>query len=176
MNRRYYTQEYSEKCKLLRKFYDNPAITTDIIVGFPGETEEEFFTTKQYLEQIHFFEMHIFKYSRRSGTKAAVMPDQVSEQSKTERSNQLLQLERKMSAEYRTGWIGQTAEVLLEELTTINGICGWIGHTKEYVKVMVRFKDSDSRTEDRTGQIVQVKLVKGITEDILLGVDGMEFI
>lgn len=144
MNRRYRTQEYFEKCKLLRKFYDNPAITTDIIVGFPGETEEEFLTTKKYLEQIHFFEMHIFKYSRRSGTKAAVMPDQIAEIIKTERSNQLLQLEKVMSAKYRKQWIGRLVEVLLEERITISGIDGWIGHTKEYIKVIVTLTDSFS--------------------------------
>ena len=119
MNRHYHTKEYFEKCNLLRSYYDNPAITTDIIVGFPGETEEEFAITKRFLEQVHFFEMHIFKYSKRAGTKAAAMPDQVAEQKKTERSNELLQLEKKMSAEFRKRLIGQKVDVLFEDRKSV---------------------------------------------------------
>lgn len=90
MNRKYTTEEYAKSCGYLRKYFREPAITTDVIVGFPGETEEEFAVTKQYLEKIHFYEMHIFKYSKRQGTKAAKMSDQIDEQIKTKRSNELL--------------------------------------------------------------------------------------
>ena len=100
MNRRYDTAEYEAGCALLRRYFEHPAITTDVIVGFPGETDEEFETTERYLERIHFYEMHIFQYSKREGTKAAAMPDQVPEQKKTERSNILLSLEKKMSEEF----------------------------------------------------------------------------
>lgn len=182
MNRRYSAQEYFEKCQLLRKYYKNPAITTDVIVGFPGETEEEFAVTKEFLEKVHFFEMHIFKYSKRAGTKAAVMPNQVPEQVKQERSNQLIELEEKMSLEYREQFIGQKIEVLLEELVSIGGNSCWIGHTREYVKVAVEAADGlimDSNTGELiqnapsvnlSGQMVQVRIAARLGQDTLLGV------
>ncbi len=171
MNRHYHTKEYFEKCNLLRSYYDNPAITTDIIVGFPGETEEEFAITKRFLEQVHFFEMHIFKYSKRAGTKAAAMPDQVAEQKKTERSNELLQLEKKMSAEFRKRLIGQKVDVLFEEEVWIADIFGWVGHTMEYVKVVIeKTEDSNFTTEQIVGQIFSVKIIAKISEDTLLGI------
>ena len=108
MNRHYTTAEYEECCRLLREHFDHPAITTDVIVGFPGETEEEFAATKAYLERIHFYEMHIFKYSRRAGTRADRMPDQIPEQVKTVRSDELLALEKKMSLEYRKSPVSYT--------------------------------------------------------------------
>ena len=116
MNRHYTVEEYREKCAVLRRTFGNPAITTDVIVGFPGETKEEFARTKTFLEQIHFYEMHVFKYSARSGTRAAKMPDQVPEEVKTQRSEELLALERKMSFEYRQSFIGKRQQVLLEDL------------------------------------------------------------
>lgn len=97
MNRKYTTEEYENACNILRKNFTHPAITTDVIVGFPGETEEEFAQTKEYLKRIHFYEMHIFKYSRRQGTRAAVMEHQVPEEIKTKRSAQLLALAESMS-------------------------------------------------------------------------------
>ena len=115
MNRRYRSGEYRERCELLREVYENPALTTDVIVGFPGETEEEFDITEKYLEKVHFYEMHVFKYSRRAGTKAAAMPDQIPEQIKGVRSDRLLALEQKMSEEFRKGFIGEKVSVLFEE-------------------------------------------------------------
>ena len=112
MNRKYTTEEYAKSCGYLRKYFREPAITTDVIVGFPGETEEEFAVTKQYLEKIHFYEMHIFKYSKRQGTKAAKMSDQIDEQIKTKRSNELLALEKKMSKEFRDAHIGKRCGLL----------------------------------------------------------------
>lgn len=138
MNRHYTPGEYYEKCKLLREVFDHPAITTDVIVGFPGETEQEFEQTREFLEQVHFYEMHIFKYSKRKGTRAAVMPDQVSEQIKTERSNRLLELDGALSREYREFWIGKEVTVLLEEEVTFDQISYMVGHTKEYVKAAVK--------------------------------------
>ena len=113
MNRKYTTQEYYDKCCILRKYFNNPAITTDVIVGFPQETEEEFEATKVFLEKVHFYEMHIFKYSRRKGTVADRMEGQVDEKVKTQRSAILLELENKMSKEYRQQHIGKTEEVLI---------------------------------------------------------------
>lgn len=140
MNRKYTTQEYLEGCRLLRKYFDRPAITTDVIVGFPGETEEEFLETEQFLEQVHFYEMHVFKYSRRKGTRADRMTDQIPEQVKSARSDRLLALERKMSDEYRRQWIGQPVEVLLEEEILLNGRRMMTGCTREYVKCALEWR------------------------------------
>lgn len=115
MNRKYLTEEYYEKVCILRKYFDHPAITTDVIVGFPGETQEEFEATKEFLRKTGFYEMHIFKYSRRKGTPAAAMKDQISEDIKALRSNELLQLEKEMSQKYREAFLHKTVEVLFEE-------------------------------------------------------------
>ena len=142
MNRRYDTKGYAEKCAILRKHYEHPAITTDVIVGFPGETWEEFEETKAFLEEIHFYEMHIFKYSKREGTKAAVMEHQVPEEIKAERSGILLALEKEMSKEYRDYYIGQETEALLEEEILFEGKRYFTGYTKEYVKVAFRTEEN----------------------------------
>ena len=135
MNRRYTTEEYASRCELLRKYFKNPAITTDVIVGFPGESREEFETTKAYLERIHFYEMHVFKYSRRKGTRADAMENQIPEQVKAERSDILLELTERMSREYRESFIGETKEVLMEEQITVDGTDYITGYTKEYIRV-----------------------------------------
>ncbi|MGN0158337.1 MAG: tRNA (N(6)-L-threonylcarbamoyladenosine(37)-C(2))-methylthiotransferase MtaB [Brotaphodocola sp.] len=141
MNRHYTAEEYAQRCDILREAFDNPAITTDVIVGFPGETEEEFEETRKFLERIHFYEMHIFKYSRRAGTRAAVMPDQVPEQVKNIRSDVLLALEQKMSKEYRERFLGRRKTVLLEEKIEIDGREYMVGHTKEYVKAVIPYQE-----------------------------------
>lgn len=165
MNRRYDTAEYEAGCDLLRKYFEHPAITTDVIVGFPGETEEEFAITKEYLEHIHFYEMHIFKYSKREGTKAAVMPEQVPEQIKTKRSGILLESEQKMSKEFRDYYIGKEVTALLEETFTYQGKTYFVGYTKEYVKVAFEAK------EDLTNQFVKGILRDQLTEDVYLMVE-----
>lgn len=142
MNRRYDTKGYAEKCAILRKHYEHPAVTTDVIVGFPGETWEEFEETKAFLEEIHFYEMHIFKYSKREGTKAAVMEHQVPEEIKAERSGILLALEKEMSKEYRDYYIGQETEALLEEEFVFEGKRYFTGYTKEYVKVAFQTEEN----------------------------------
>ena len=135
MNRRYTAEEYYEKCELVREVFDHPALTTDVIVGFPGETEEEFRESKAFLEKVNFYETHIFKYSRRQGTKAAEMKDQVPEPVKTERSNQLIALGKVNKKAFEDRLIGQTVEVLMEEEIQRDGETWQIGHTREYVKV-----------------------------------------
>lgn len=135
MNRRYTTEEYGCGCEVLRRFFDCPAITTDVIVGFPGETEEEFATTKDYLASIGFYEMHIFKYSRRKGTKAADMPDQIPEPIKVRRSESLFALERQMSTAYRTSYVGRSVEALMETPLEKDGIQYYTGYTREYIRV-----------------------------------------
>lgn len=137
MNRKYTTQEYYDKCCILRKYFNNPAITTDVIVGFPQETEEEFEATKVFLEKVHFYEMHIFKYSRRKGTVADCMEGQVDEKVKTQRSAILLELENKMSKEYRQQHIGKTEEVLIEEIVSENGKDYLMGFTPDYIRVKI---------------------------------------
>ncbi|SET49744.1 tRNA (N(6)-L-threonylcarbamoyladenosine(37)-C(2))-methylthiotransferase MtaB [Lacrimispora sphenoides] len=141
MNRHYTTEDYLNRCQILRKAFKNPAITTDVIVGFPGERSEDFQVTKEYLKNVQFYEMHVFKYSKRNGTRAAVMPDQVPESIKAERSNDLLCLEKEMSLEYRKSWLGSRVEVLMEEEYWWNDVHYMIGHTREYVKAAVPFEE-----------------------------------
>lgn len=137
MNRRYHSEEYKEKCRLLRRVYDRPALTTDVIVGFPGETEEEFEASRAFVEEVNFFETHIFKYSRREGTRAAAMPDQIPEQEKTRRSHILLELDAQRRQEYMESFLGEEKEVLLEEKVELDGKNWWVGYTREYLKAIV---------------------------------------
>lgn len=162
MNRKYTTKEYERGCELLRKYFVHPAITTDVIVGFPGETEEEFAQTKAYLEHIHFYEMHIFKYSKRKGTRAAVMPDQIDEQIKAARSEELIALGHAMSKEFRKFYIGKNEEALFEEKAVIGDKEYFVGYTKEYVKVA---KETDENLEN---QIVSGRISGMLTDEILL--------
>ena len=135
MNRRYTTAEYLEKCALLRKYFRNPALTTDIIVGFPGETEEEFAASMEFVDQVDFYETHIFKYSRREGTRAAAMPDQVPEPVKAERSRRMIELGKRKQAAYERSFLGKEVEVLVEERMTEGGREYQVGHTREYLKI-----------------------------------------
>ena len=137
MNRRYTAEEYRHKCDLLRSVYGNPALTTDVIVGFPQESEEEFEESRAFVEGIHFFETHIFKYSRREGTRAAAMAGQIPEQEKTKRSHVLLELDERRRQEYMEAFLGKELEVLMEEEATIDGTTYWTGHTREYLRVAV---------------------------------------
>lgn len=162
MNRRYDTAEYAQRCGILRKYFDNPAITTDVIVGFPGETEEEFEQTRRFLEQIGFYEMHIFKYSRRAGTRADSMPDQVPEHVKTQRSDMLLALEKKMSEAYRRSLEGCRRDVLLEEKITLDGTDYMVGHTREYVKAVVPYR------EDLKNIVAEGVLDGMLTDEVLI--------
>lgn len=162
MNRKYTTKEYERGCELLRKYFVHPAITTDVIVGFPGETEEEFEQTKAYLEHIHFYEMHIFKYSKRKGTRAAVMPDQIDEQIKAARSEKLIALGHDMSKEFRKFYIGKNEEALFEEKAVIGDKEYFVGYTKEYVKIA---KKTDENLEN---QIVSGRISGMLTDEILL--------
>ena len=166
MNRKYTSEEYAESVALLRKVFDHPAITTDVIVGFPGETEEEFAQTKAFLEQISFFEMHIFKYSKRAGTRAAVMPDQVPDQVKTARSAELLAMEKEQSKRFRAHYIGRKAEVLLEETKQIGGREYVLGHTGDYVKVAVPV--AESGRQPLTNTVVCGRVEGFLNDEILL--------
>ena len=165
MNRRYDTAEYEVGCALLRRYFEHPAITTDVIVGFPGETDEEFETTERYLERIDFYEMHIFQYSGREGTKAAAMPDQVPEAVKKERSEKLLALGHRMSGEFRRYYLGRQVTALLEEEFLYDEKRYYTGYTKEYVKVAVETK------KDLSNTFVTGTLKTQLTEDVYLLVE-----
>ncbi len=168
MNRRYTTGEYYKSVEALREAFHEPAITTDVIVGFPGETEEEFARTKEFLEKVRFYEMHVFKYSRRAGTAAASMPDQVPEPMKAQRSGQLLDMEKQQSEAFRRRYIGRTVEVLLEEERRMEGRTYCIGHTKDYVKVAV---DTTERTEKdgiAVNGLAEVRVRGFLTDEILM--------
>lgn len=156
MNRKYTTEEYEESCRLLRKYFVHPAITTDVIVGFPGETEEEFAVTKEFLQRIHFYEMHIFKYSVRKGTRAAAMEQQVPEEIKTRRSAELLELADRMSAVFREYYVGKMQEVLFEEPVVIDGQEYYTGYNREYVRFVTKSKktlDNCLRQGEVTGKM-----------------------
>ena len=171
MNRKYTSEEYAESVALLRKVFDHPAITTDVIVGFPGETEEEFAQTKEFLDRIQFFEMHIFKYSKRAGTRAAVMSHQVPDPVKTTRSAELLAMEKEQSKQFRTHYVGREAEVLLEETKEIGGTEYLLGHTRDYVKLAVSVKEN----KKNVANTVICGRVQGFLTDEILLLSPLEF-
>ena len=152
MNRRYSAEEYYEKCQLLRKYFKNPALTTDVIVGFPGETEEEFEASRAFVDKVNFYETHIFKYSRRAGTKADRMENQIPEEIKTKRSNIMLEMNQKKMDVFEEALIGTVQEVLMEESIERNGEIYQVGHTKEYVKIALK------SNENLSNQIIFVEL------------------
>lgn len=161
MNRRYTTREYLEKVEMLRENFERPAITTDVIVGFPGETEDEFRCTEAFLEKVRFYEMHIFKYSRRQGTRAASMEQQVPDSCKAKRSETLLRLEGQMSRAYRQAFIGEDTEALFEEAKEIDGRIYQIGHTREYIKVA-------KETAQNLGNHMETGTLTGFLKDDIL--------
>lgn len=178
MNRHYTPEEYLEGCRHLRRVFDNPAITTDVITGFPGETEKEFEETRKFLEKAAFYEMHIFKYSRRKGTRADKMPHQVPEEIKARRSDILLSLERQMSKEYRQSFLGKECCILLEEPVTIEGRDYYTGHTPEYVRMAVPKEETDAFLLDKAGRnqgsfqagglMAEGTAVRMLTDEVLL--------
>lgn len=162
MNRRYTAEEYYEKCELIQEWFDLPAITTDVIVGFPGETEEEFEETKAFVQKVKFAQMHVFKYSKRKGTRAEAMENQVEETTKHARSMQLIQIEQEMRKAYKDSFIGRKEKLLVEEEVTVDGVTYQIGYNERYVKLAVV---SDT---DYTNQIIEVEVGNHVTEDFML--------
>ncbi len=152
MNRRYTSEEYYEKCMLLRKYFTRPALTTDVIVGFPGERQEEFAQSKAFIDKVNFYETHVFKYSKREGTKAAAMKDQIPEEIKACRSNELLSLSRRKQEAYEDALLGTVQEVLMEEEILVEGERYLTGHTREYVKV------GQKLGENRINELVNVEI------------------
>ena len=137
MNRRYTAQQYREKCEILRRYYEKPALTTDVIVGFPGETQEDFEESLRFVEGISFAEIHVFKYSRRHGTKAAAMEGQIPEQIKGERSSRMIALGERKKREYMEQFLGKELEILTEEKISLDGATCWVGHTPRYLRAAV---------------------------------------
>ncbi len=157
MNRHYSTMEYLEKLEILRKYFVRPAITTEIIVGFPGETEEEFAATCAFAERAGFAKIHVFKYSRRQGTMADAMEGQVPEQVKGERSDRLIGIGRELERAYGMPFLGQDTQVLLEEIVQIQGRDCLVGYNERYMRVAIPVGDG-AEAEELCNQIVSVRL------------------
>lgn len=169
MNRHYTPEEYLQGVECLRRVFAHPAITTDIIVGFPGETPEEFEQTRQFAAAVRFYEMHIFKFSKRKGTKAAVMPGQVPEGIKTQRSGILQCMELQDSRDFRAFYIGRDAQVLFEEKKEFGGQEYWVGHTREYVKVALLIRDnSHEKSEYLQNRLISGKITGFLQNDVLI--------
>lgn len=166
MNRHYNANQYYEKVELLRKYFPGCAITTDVIVGFPGETEEEFEVTKDFLKKVKFFETHIFPYSRRKGTIADKMPGQLTAEEKKVRVKELLALDEKESFEFRKSKCNSENNIIVEEIKTIQNKEYYVGHTPEYVMVAI---DKDNLNDDYIGKEIKVFLKCTLNEEILLG-------
>ena len=173
MNRKYTTEEYKKALAILRDTFEHPALTTDVIVGFAGETEEEFEKTRAYLEEINLYEMHIFKFSVRKGTRAERMPGQVPEDVKTKRSAVLLAMTERHKKDFEQWYIGRKEKVLLEEMVEINGTKYMQGHTERYVKVVVNFDENSEIL--RQNHIVAVKIQGFLDENLLYGKVSIEF-
>ena len=164
MNRRYRSGEYRERCELLREVYENPALTTDVIVGFPQESEEEFQKSYDFVDGIHFYETHIFKYSRRQGTKAAAMDGQLTEAEKARRSEKMIEMHHRHAKDYERSMLGKELEVLIEEEYTKDGQIWYLGHSREYIKTAVP-KSENYGVND----IVRVKAESFLEEHIMTG-------
>lgn len=164
MNRRYRSGEYRERCELLREVYGNPALTTDVIVGFPQESEEEFRKSYDFVDSIRFYETHIFKYSRRQGTKAAAMDGQLTEAEKFFRSEKMIELHHRHAGDYEKSMLGKNLEVLIEEEYTKDGRTWYLGHSREYIKTAVPKSEAYG-----VNDIVIVKAEGFLEEHIMTG-------
>lgn len=162
MNRKYTSGEYFERVELIRRYFEAPSFTTDVIVGFPGETEQEFKETLEFVKRVGFSHIHVFKYSKRAGTKAADMPEQIPEEMKSRRSDELISLSNLMALEYRKLFVGKIEEILIEETEEINGVKYQIGHNERYLKLAVLGE------EERSNQLLMAKVTGFLTDEILL--------
>ena len=164
MNRRYRSGEYRERCELLREVYGNPALTTDVIVGFPKESEEEFQKSYDFVDSIRFYETHIFKYSRRQGTKAAAMDGQLTEAEKAFRSEKMIAMHHRHASDYEKSMLGKELEVLIEEECEKGGQTWYLGHSREYIRTAVK-KSENYGVND----IVKVKAESFLEDHIMTG-------
>lgn len=166
MNRKYGTKEYLEKLELLRKYFDRPAVTTDIIVGFPGETRDEFEQTKKFMETCGFSDVHIFKYSKRKGTKAAAMEEQVDEGEKARRSSELILLGEKLGNHFKDSFLESEQQVLVEEEVEFWNKPYYCGHNERYMKFFI---PSEAAQEGLCNHIVKVRAAKRLDNGGILG-------
>ena len=164
MNRRYRSGEYRERCELLREVYGNPALTTDVIVGFPKESEEEFQKSYDFVDSIRFYETHIFKYSRRQGTKAAAMDGQLTEAEKALRSEKMIAMHHRHASDYEKSMLGKILEVLIEEEYKKDGQTWYLGHSREYIRTAVKKSESYG-----VNDIVKVRAEEFLEEHIMTG-------
>lgn len=164
MNRRYRSGEYRERCELLREVYGNPALTTDVIVGFPKESEEEFQKSYDFVDSIRFYETHIFKYSRRQGTKAAAMDGQLTEAEKALRSEKMIAMHHRHASDYEKSMLGKELEVLIEEEYKKDGQTWYLGHSREYIRTAVKKSESYG-----VNDIVRVRVEEFLEEHIMTG-------
>ena len=162
MNRHYTSDEYYEKCQLIRKYIDNPAFTTDVIVGFPGETEEDYISSREFVKKVKFAELDVFKYSKRDGPVAAKMSNQIDDKIKTLWSEDLIKTGEELTKEFRQAKIGQDTTVLFEEKILLDNKEYWVGHTVDYIKIAVPEK------ENLEGQIRKVNVKDFLTNEIML--------
>lgn len=162
MNRHYTPDEYMDSCNYIKKYFEHPAITTDVIVGFPGETDNDFEESYNFVKSIQFFETHIFKYSKREGTRAALMENQIDERVKTERSNRMISLGKKQMHKFMEYYIGKEVEILFEETYEYNGKIYQVGHTREYVKAAYL------TSEDLSNRIIKGNVTKFLNDGIIL--------
>jgi threonylcarbamoyladenosine tRNA methylthiotransferase MtaB len=162
MNRKYTAKEYYDRVLLIREYFEMPSFTTDVIVGFPGETEEEFTDTMTFVNKIGFSHIHVFKYSKRAGTKAAEMPDQIPEEIKNNRSNELINLSEGMSEEYKDHFMGKIEKILIEEEIQIDGKKYQVGHNERYLKLAV------AHEQDLSNQILLGSVNSRLTDEIML--------
>lgn len=164
MNRRYRSGEYRERCELLREVYGNPALTTDVIVGFPKESEEEFQKSYDFVDSTRFYETHIFKYSRRQGTKAAAMDGQLTEAEKALRSEKMIAMHHRHASDYEKSMLGKILEVLIEEEYKKDGQTWYLGHSREYIRTAVKKSESYG-----VNDIVKVRAEEFLEEHIMTG-------
>lgn len=162
MNRKYSAKEYFDKVIMIKNYFELPSFTTDVIVGFPGESEEEFEETMAFVKKIGFSHIHVFKYSKRAGTRAAVMPNQIPEEIKNNRSNTLIALSETMAKEYKDHFLGRIEKILFEESMVINGKTYQVGHNERYLKLAV------AEEQDLANQIRNCRIMNGLTEEIML--------
>ncbi len=166
MNRHYSTQEYQQCVNILRKYLKDPAITTDIIVGFPQETQEEFDTTCAFAKEVAFAQIHVFKYSRRQGTIADGLDGQITEAVKSERSDVLLQIENELEQKYQSLFVDTEQEMLVEEISEIDGQRYLTGYNERYVRLAVPVDDAPD-VEARCNTIATVRVLGQITPEVL---------
>lgn len=168
MNRHYTTKDYTDGLEILRKYYDNPAVTTDIIVGFPQETEEEFVETCEFAKQVEFAQIHVFKYSRRQGTIADKMEGQITESIKSERSDRLLAIERELEILYQKKAVKDTEEVLIEEISEIDGKKYLTGYNERYIRVAIPAEKEEDALS-RCNTIATVRILGHLNDSVVIG-------